>query len=670
MEPRELDGIRAAEAERRQKLLGDLVNLELEPTQLQDRSAETDIPVSVLWEWRQHYWERGREGLLPPDWGDLTDAGWALALERKRQLGALADAETITDDQIALLAHTNGWSLKRTRRWLRRYRIVGLRGLAPLADPDKPTRRHRRQPTIRDLGTLDEATLEEVYRRRDLLGNLTDAAKVSDAEVRSRAKEVGVSPRTLWGYLTAYRKHGLAGLAPQQRADKDLNYRITPRMREIIVGIRLSQPDLRIRAVWEAACEKAHQLGEVEPSEWQVRSICNNIPEPVKLIAAGRHDEFRNKYRFTYRIQFDGSHVIYFFDHTQIDVLVKDLRDEEVRAPSGEIRPWLSLAICPAPRLCIAAIFSYDRPNRFTVAALIRDALLLPLQRPYGGIPLEIWVDQGKDLVSRHVQELTRELGITLHRCAPHQPQQKGIIERFFGMLNTRLWSTLPGYVGSNVVERNPSVKAGLTISQVVERFWAFIEQYHHEAHSETGKTPLDYWAEHCLAIPADPRQLDMLLKESATRRVIKAGIKYESRLYWHSDLATLVGQDVLIRAEPSSYAPDEIEVFHRGQWICTAFATDSPAGRVVQPDDISDAQIQQRQAARETIDNALSTLEDAERAAQEAKRQQATQHAGPPVEPKQPTEQPPESKPSDKKKSSDNNPKPDEQLPSLLDLL
>src|SRR5260221_10738365 len=115
--------------------------------------------------------------------------------------------------------------------------------------------------------------------------------------------------------------------------------------------------------------------------------------------------------------------------------------------------------------------------------------------------------------------------------------------------------------------------------------------------------SPLDYWAEHCLANPADPRQLDMLLKESATRRVIKTGIKYEARVYWHPDLATLVGQDVLIRAEPSSYAPDEIEVFHRGQWICTAFATDSPAGRTVQPDDISDAQIQQRQAARENID-------------------------------------------------------------------
>jgi transposase InsO family protein len=91
-------------------------------------------------------------------------------------------------------------------------------------------------------------------------------------------------------------------------------------------------------------------------------------------------------------------------------------------------------------------------------------------------VPDEIWIDNGKDLVAHHVYQLAEGLGIKLVPGPPHEPQIRGIVERLHETLDTRLWSTLPGYVGSNVVERNPKAKAELTITQLNEHFRAFID--------------------------------------------------------------------------------------------------------------------------------------------------------------------------------------------------
>jgi len=644
MAPIDLEAARQREAGRRLKILGDLASGEYDHDGLRDRARATGVPYRVLRSWWQTYKSQGLPGLIPQDWTELDEKAQRLAVARYEQLGALADAETITPDEIAELADRNEWSYLRAARWLRRYRVGGLWALAPENNPDEP---QRPKAPRRALATLDESALEEVYRRRAILGDLADQPQVTNAQVEARARATGVSTRTIWNYLRDYRQHGLAGLAPLQRSDIGQYHGLNERVVQLVMGIRLSRRDWSVRAVYEEACRKARLLNEPEPSEWQVRRICDSIPEPVRLLADGREDEFRNQYRFTCRMRFDGTRIVYQIDHTQIDVLVVDRRDPKYRTTSGEIRPWLTTVLDSSSRIVMAGRFGYDRPDRFTVAAAIRDALLVSDEKPYGGVPDEIWVDRGKELVSQHVQQLADELGIMLQPCAPHQPQLRGIGERFFGTVNTRLWSTLPGYVASNVVERNPNAKAELTLAELVDRFWAFIGQYHHEVHSETGQTPLTYWLEHCFAEPVDPRRLDMLLKEAANRRVRKVGIEYETRVYWHTELAVLVGEDVLVRAEPHYAAPDEIEVFHRGHWVCTAFATDSEAGRSVTRQEISAAQREQRSAARQVIAGARAALQDADR---EIEKQRGEPADMPPTPPQPASAKPPAMKPRKRK--------------------
>ncbi|MBF6613028.1 MAG: DDE-type integrase/transposase/recombinase [Chloroflexi bacterium] len=470
-----------------------------------------------------------------------------------------------------------------------------------------------------DMGTLSEQERDELFRRCALLGQLADQERVSNASLRGRAQEVGVSYRTLRRYHTRFRRYGLAGLAPRARTDKGKPHNLSPHMNQVVESLRLTHRDAPVRHVYELACQYASATGETPPSLHQVRSICAQIPEPVRLLADGREGEFRNRYRLTYPIRHDPHRIVWQIDHKDpLHVLVRDIRAPSHRRPSGEVRPFLTMVVDSASRLVMAGLFSYDEPNRFTVAAAIRDAMLAGLtneHKPFGGIPDEIWIDNGKDLVAHHVYQLVEGLGIKLVPGPPHDPEIRGIVERLHRTLDTRLWSTLPGYVGSNVVERNPRAKAELTISQLDEHFQAFIDRYHHEvheAHRETEQTPLEFWQHNATPIPVDEsvlRLLDMLLKEPATRRVHKDGIKYAAERYWHPELSVLVGEDVLVRAAPHYAAPDEIEVFFEGKWRCTAFALRSPQGQTLERQVIVEAQRRQRAHARTRIKAASETL-------------------------------------------------------------
>lgn len=472
----------------------------------------------------------------------------------------------------------------------------------------------REDPPNPDIGTLSEQGRDEIFRRRALLGELAEWERVSNAKLAGRAQEVGLSARTLRRYHTRFRRYGLVGLAPRARTDRGKLHNLSPHMTQVVESLRLTHRDAPVRHVYELACQYASTVGEAPPSLHQVRSICEQIPAPVRLLADGREGEFRNRYRLTYPIRHDPHRIVWQIDHKDpLHVMVRDLRAPSHRRPSGEVRPFLTLVVDSASRLVMTGLFSYDEPDRFTVAAAIREAMLTNEHKLFGGVPNEIWIDNGKDLIARHAYQLADGLGIKLVAGPPHAPEIRGIVERLHETLDTRLWSTLPGYVGRNVVERNPKAKAELTISQLDEQFRAFIDRYHHEVHSETHQTPLKFWQQHATPIPVDEpllRLLDMLLKEPATRRVHKDGIKYAAERYWHPELSVLVGEDVLVRAAPHYTAPDEIEVFFEEKWRCTAFALSSLQGQTLERQVIVEAQRRQRAHARNRIKAARNVYE------------------------------------------------------------
>jgi hypothetical protein len=132
--------------------------------------------------------------------------------------------------------------------------------------------------------------------------------------------------------------------------------------------------------------------------------------------------------------------------------------------------------------------------------------------------------------------------------------------------------------------------------------------------HSETKKTPLEFWAENCHAVGAEPRELDVLLLVAATRVLTKPSINYGNRRYWHLDFAQIpVGSEVEIRAQPDYMRPDTIEVFYEKRWICSAFAHDSVKGRAVTGKQVLQAQRQQMKRIKGTINEKKAVLHNAD---------------------------------------------------------
>jgi putative transposase len=603
------ESLKRVEMARRQKMLGDLAeNRSASNEQIRERARQGMVPIMVLRRWYIICQRGGPEELIP-DMDDLPDDRLAIALERHSKLGPCIDNEIIHFDDVKKIAEENGWSMSNALRWVKSYRTYGMWGLAPGRKLEDSKRNKNAATAKRDIGALSESDLELMYGRYEIIKPILASPTCSQEIVNRRAEEVGISPRTVWNYLSAYRNEGMTGLAPKERADRGGFHGISQKVVGLVQGIRLSHPDLPVLRVYEMAVEKARLLKEIEPSRDQVRRIIRAIPMQARLLADGRTNQYRNSYRFTYRMSFEND-VIYQIDHTQVDVLVRDLRKNN-RKKGGEVRPWLTMLVDCASRLVLGFAFGYDTPDRFTVASVIRQALLKDDANPFGGVPEFIWVDNGKDFISNHVQTLCREIGVELCNLPPHQPQQKGIIERLFGTLNTRLWSTLPGYVGPNVVKRNPNARASLTVGDLARHLEKFLDQYHNEPHSKTDQTPINFWNENCFTETIDIRRLDVLLMSTATRQVGKTGIKYSGRQYWHPNLAIHVGDSVILRVEPSYFAPDTVEVFHNGQWICTAYADDTSDYRDVPRAVIRNAQVEQKQHLREIIDESRLALKN-----------------------------------------------------------
>lgn len=601
---RNLAELQEHEARRRLKLLGTTIE-DPNGTTLRVRACHISLPLAVVRQWHASYLHGGLEALFP-QWEPLPEASWILVEQRYAALGELAEAETISSEALDTLATSQGWPMPQTLRWLGRYRARGMMGLAPASRPARPR-------VLPDLGALSEAHRNELFRRHALLGELAEQKHVPNALLHKQAEAAGVSLRTLRDYHTRFQRYGLVGLAPRSRSDKGRPHLLSSAMIQFIESLRLTHRDAPVRQIYELACQHAATAGERPPGFWQVRSICAHIPAPLRLLADGRENEFRNRYRLTYPITHDAHRMVWQIDHkAPVHLLVRDLRAPSHRTLSGEIRPYLTLVIDSASRLVMAGLFSYDPPDRFMVAAAIRAAMLMNQTKPFGGVPDEIWVDNGKDLIARHVQQLVQGLGATLDPGPPRQPQIRGIVERFHETLDPRLWATLPGYVGANVGERNPKAKAELTRAEVNQHFQVFVERYHREIHSQTGFTPLQFWQEHMAQRPVDERLLDVLLQEASPRRVLKEGIKYGGRVYWHANLATLVGEDILVRAAPSYQAPDELEVYFENQWRCTAFALDSAKGQALPRSEVAQAQQRQRAHARQRIATAYEIVAQA----------------------------------------------------------
>ncbi len=198
------------------------------------------------------------------------------------------------------------------------------------------------------------------------------------------------------------------------------------------------------------------------------------------------------------------------------------------------------------------------------------------------GLPQHFYTDGGKDFRSNHLNQIGVQLGFVCH--LRDRPSEGGIVERPFKTFNTELFSTLPGYTGSNVQERPEEAEkeACLTLRDLERQIVRYIvDNYNQRLDARMGdQTRFQRWESGLIAAPdaIAVRDLDICLMKQARRRIQRGGyIQFENLMYRGEYLAGYAGETVILRYEPRDIT--EVLVYRKEEnkevFLARAYAQD-----------------------------------------------------------------------------------------------
>ncbi len=252
----------------------------------------------------------------------------------------------------------------------------------------------------------------------------------------------------------------------------------------------------------EKACELA---GVDSPSYGTVlRRIADRDRTEVDRARAGYKRAYKSKDEYWYLASdtprhgerpWDRAHI----DHTLLDVV---LVDSESGLPLG--RPWVTLLIDAHTRRVLAYWLSFDPPSWRSLMMVVRRCVAR-----WERLPDEIVADGGKEFGSVYFERLCAAHAVAIKR-RPGEPRFGSVLERFFGVLNTRLVHLLAGNtkITKNVREitaaNDPARLAVWTLVKLGELLDEFLfSTYEQLAHPVLGTSPREFYDQR-LALTGD----------------------------------------------------------------------------------------------------------------------------------------------------------------------
>lgn len=416
-------------------------------------------------------------------------------------------------------------------------------------------------------------------------------------KLREAAKKLGKTVRTVQRLVKQYQSEGLAALSDTSRGDKG-QHRIDPFWEDFILKTytqgnkgskRMSRKQVALRV--EA---KALELGRDDyPSYRTVYRVLNPIIERKEEKKTARSIGWRGsrlslKTRAGQDLSVESSNHVWQCDHTRVDLLLVDRHGVLIG------RPWLTTVIDTYSRCIMGINLGFDAPSSQVVALALRHAILpkhygseYSLSCEWGtfGTPQHFYTDGGKDFRSNHLTQISVQLGFVCH--LRDRPSEGGIVERPFGTLNTELFSSLPGYTGSNVQQRSKEAEkeASLTLRELHCLLVRYIcDRYNQSIDSRLGdQSRFQRWEAGLLVAPPPlpERELDICLMKEALRRIARGGyVNFQNLTYRGEHLAGYAGESVVLRYDPRDITT--ILIYRRErdkeEFLARAFALDLEA--------------------------------------------------------------------------------------------
>lgn len=347
-----------------------------------------------------------------------------------------------------------------------------------------------------------------------------------------------LSARTVEDWLYAYRRGGLAALAPRPRRDRGQSRAIGADLAALLLRAKREKPRRSVRRL----IRLLERAGVVAPGQLSRSSVHRLLKahgasdRPVRGPAAERRS---------------------FLPEHAGDLWVGDaMHGPRVIAPDGTVRKsYLLSQIDAATRFVVHSYFALSEG-----AADQEDGLRQAIAK-YG--PCRVYyVDLGSAYIAISLKLITAELGIALFHTGVRDCEAKGVIERWH-----RTWREEVGD------ELGPEP---LPLAELNARHWAWLStEYHARPHDTTGRAPREHWLDEVEHLRCLPRgiSLDDVFLHRKSAKVRKDGtVRFRGGLL--EVRSELVGQTVELRFPPAD-AKARPRVFVQGRFVCDTVPLD-----------------------------------------------------------------------------------------------
>lgn len=382
-----------------------------------------------------------------------------------------------------------------------------------------------------------------------------------------------LAPRTLRRWRHLNKTQGPAALAGDYGNRAGTGALDTdPQLHDFTVGLIADKPHISAKLVFEALQARFNRpdlpkLRTVQ--DWLARWKRDNAEA---LMAVANPDQWKNRHMASFGSLSESvtrACQLWMLDSTPADLQLVDGRYSLVGVVDIAWRGF---------RLHVS-----KTSNAEAVTQVMRRAIL------EWGVPEAIKVDNGRDYASARVASMLAALHIDCRFSTPFAGWEKGNIERAFRTFSHSLLELLPGYTGHNVAEaqelrarqsfaerlfkKNEVIELKLTAAELQQFCDDWCQHYYaHEKHEALGgRTPFETYAGMRDVVNRidDVRALDLLLGAGAMRRVTKKGLRIDSLVYIAPELASVIGQDVLVRQDDGDLG--RVVVYHREAFLCIA---------------------------------------------------------------------------------------------------
>lgn len=407
------------------------------------------------------------------------------------------------------------------------------------------------------------------------------------------AEHSGVAVRTLQRWA-ARMETGQLARAP--RRDKG-STRTATELVTAIEALAVRRPAPTIAYIHRRIGDIARDRGLSAPGYTTVREIVRALDPGLTTLADGGDAAYRDRFELVYRRATSAPNEQWQMDHTLLDVMVLNDRQQPVR-------PWLTIVLDDYSRAIAGYTVAVSAPTAENSALAFHQAVARKRNPKWAvsGLPDILYSDHGSDFTSTRMEHVCLELHVRLIHSRVGVPQGRGKIERFYRTITTELLPHLSGFIPHGT-GGSPVSDPTLTLHQlddVLERF--IVDEYNERPHSATGATPHARWLSDSFIprMPAHPEDLDpLLLTAATTRRVQRDGIRFASTRYISPVLAAYVGEDVTVRYDPRDLG--EVRVFHDNTFLCRAIAPER-SSETVSLADLQAARNRQRRALKQQL--------------------------------------------------------------------